>query len=151
MCFSNTIHETLVPPPTNDIHAVPMPIVQGAGNPPVIAEGRVDAKTNVTKASTADQQSGSLDHKESLVPDMTAREFFGAGKRCEDHPTRSISSANKSSGKDMQVCFACGMSDQRILGTCRNCGRCYHHMCQNDDDETGRFCTSCFASVKFVT
>ena len=141
----------LVPPPTNAVHAVPMPIVQVAGNPPVIAEGRVDAETNATKASTADQQSGSLDHKASLGPDMTACEMFGAGKRCEDHPTRSISSANKSSGKDMQVCFACGMSDQRILRTCRNCGRCYHHMCQNDDDETGHFCTSCFASVKFVT
>ena len=112
-----------------------------AGNPPVIAEGRVDAETNVTKASTADQQ-GPLEHKASLVPDMTAREMFGAGKRYEDHPTRSISSANEFSGKDIQVCFACGMSDQRILRTCRNCGRCYHHMCQDDEDETGHFGTS---------
>ena len=93
--FLTQFMEPLVPPPTNAVHAVPMPIVQAAGNPPVIAEGRVDAETNVMKASTADQQSGSLDHKASLVPDMTAHEMFGAGKRCEDHPTKSISSPNK--------------------------------------------------------
>ena len=126
--FLTQFIEPLVPLPTYAVHAVPMPIVQVAGNPPVIAEGRVDAETNVTKASTADQQSGSLDHKASLVPDMTAREMFGADKRRADHPTRSISRANKSSGKDIQVCFACSMSDPCILRTCRNCGRCYHHV-----------------------
>ena len=113
--FLTQFMEPLVPPPTNAVHAVPMPILQKSGNPPVIAEGRVDAETNVMKASTADQQSGSLDHKASLVPDMTAREMFGAGKRCEDYPTRSISSANKSSGKDMQV-FLLRMRHVRSLG-----------------------------------
>lgn len=40
------------------------------------------------------------------------------------------------------LCFVCKISDIRILRTCRQCKRSYHHSCQNKDEE-GKLCDDC--------
>ena len=42
-------------------------------------------------------------------------------------------------------CFVCGMSDHRVLRTCKACQKQYHHMCQVADEE-GRLCNACHDS-----
>ena len=44
-----------------------------------------------------------------------------------------------------QPCFSCGIADHRLLRQCPLCARRFHHMCQNDDDETGRLRNTCYA------
>ena len=43
------------------------------------------------------------------------------------------------------ACQICGLKDARILRTCRNCSKKYHHMCQLNDED-GKLCNACFGS-----
>ena len=150
--FLTLFMEPLVPPPvqeqdqlTSSVTPPPAPscVPTSSSSTDGTAQPSVD---DTDRHGSADVQEVMLTQT-AVSPSTTVVQEGKTSEEKPPEPDASISHSVSASTTNVEnVCFSCGVGDQRVLRVCKGCHRRYHHMCQNDDDETGHFCNRCFAS-----